>query len=402
VGVAGVMSEVLPLQRSYWVVLTVAIVLKPDYGSVFARAVQRGIGTIAGAVLGAAILAIVPYGPLLLIPAAVLAAALPYGRSRNFGLLAVFLTPLVVVLIDLLTPTGWRLAGERLVDTLLGCAVVLLIGYAPWPMSWHSHLPQQFAATLRDVCRYIEVALVTSWAPAGAASAPTAATPATPATSNASRTPDDPLAADNSPAADMPGPALRSNLRRQTARALADLSTEYQRAMSEPRAVSRRAAAWWPAVVGLEEAVDAVTATAVEISQGAPAPSPAAVHQLTAALKAVADAIDAGVPPPRVGDLPEDERLKPVTHAVGPVLALVSGPQPADSAARLQNPHVALFTKSVPNGRKLASCGQLPGRAAWTAPAGRRDPFPVSTAKPASGRRRQGIGAVHSRGPRRT
>jgi uncharacterized membrane protein YccC len=51
-GVAGVVSEVLPLQRSYWVPLTVAIVLKPDYGSVFARAVQRGIGTMVGAVVG--------------------------------------------------------------------------------------------------------------------------------------------------------------------------------------------------------------------------------------------------------------------------------------------------------------------------------------------------------------
>ncbi|MGH3288224.1 MAG: FUSC family protein, partial [Streptosporangiaceae bacterium] len=47
-GVAGLVSEVLPLQRSYWVPLTVAIVLKPDYGSVFARALQRGIGTIVG------------------------------------------------------------------------------------------------------------------------------------------------------------------------------------------------------------------------------------------------------------------------------------------------------------------------------------------------------------------
>src|SRR5229473_8552008 len=33
---------------AYWVPLTVAIVLKPDYGSVFARALQRGIGTVVG------------------------------------------------------------------------------------------------------------------------------------------------------------------------------------------------------------------------------------------------------------------------------------------------------------------------------------------------------------------
>jgi hypothetical protein len=99
--------------------------------------------------------------------------------------------------------------------------------------------------------------------------------------------------------------------------------------MSEPAAVSRRASAWWPAIVALDEVVDAATATGVAIRRGAPAPSADAVHQLTAALSAVADAINAGVPP-RVGELPDDEALKPVTDAVRPVLsALGSGPQPS-------------------------------------------------------------------------
>jgi len=87
---------------------------QPDFGSVFARAVQRGLGTVTGAVLGAVIIVVVPYGPWLLIPFGLLAALLPYGRSRNYGLMSVFLTPLVVVLIDLLAPGGWRLAEDRL------------------------------------------------------------------------------------------------------------------------------------------------------------------------------------------------------------------------------------------------------------------------------------------------
>jgi uncharacterized membrane protein YccC len=293
VGVAAVASEVLPLQRSYWVVPTVAIVVKPDYGSVFARALQRGIGTIVGVVLGAVILAAVPYGPWLLLPMAVLAAGQPYGRLRNFGLEATFMTPVVVLLIDLLAPAGWRLPEERLVDTLLGCAIVLLVGYAPWPSSWHSHLPRQFAATLRDSCRFMEAALI-------------------------------------------PDPAARGRgwqLRRKAYRGLGDLHGEYQRAMSEPGAVSRRASAWWPAIVALDELADAATATGVAIRRGAPAPSPGAVHQLTAALSAVADAIDAGVPP-RVGELPDDEALKPVTDAVRPVLSVLgSGREPHRSCS---------------------------------------------------------------------
>jgi uncharacterized membrane protein YccC len=98
------------------------------------------------------------YGAWLLIPFGVLAALLPYGRDRNYGLMATFLTPLVVVLVDLLRPVGWRLAGDRLIDTLVGCAVVLLVGYAPWPMSWYAHLPAKFGQAAVDVCGYMEKA----------------------------------------------------------------------------------------------------------------------------------------------------------------------------------------------------------------------------------------------------
>ena len=243
-GVAAVLSEVLPLQRSYWLVLTVGIILKPDFGSVFARAVQRSIGTVVGAVLGAAILAIVPYGPWLLVPFGVLAALLPYARTRNFGLVTTFLTPLVVLLIDLLQQSGWRLAEIRLIDTVLASAVVLLVGYAPWPSAWQAHLPGQFAEAVRAVCDYMDEALVPP--PAGqAAQVPAGAPPGTSASVRAPHT----------------GglPAWPSLLRRRAFRALSNMRAEFQRTMSEPTAVSRRASAWWPVLVGLEEVMDAVT-----------------------------------------------------------------------------------------------------------------------------------------------
>ena len=281
VGVAAVMSEVLPLQRSYWVVLTVAIVMKPDFGSVFARAVQRGLGTVAGAVLGAVILAAVPYGALLLVPAAVLAALLPFGRSRNYGLMSVFLTPLVVLLIDLPDRTGWRLAEARLIDTLLGCAIVLVIGFAPWPRAWNAHLPGQFAGTVSSVCEYLEQALVL-------------------------RSPD------------------RYRLRRRAYRALSDLRAEFQRTLSEPPALSRRATTWWPAVVGLEQVMDAATAAAVAVDHGAAPPPADQVRELETALRGLADGPGPGTRLPEPGHLPGGETLRPVADAVRRVQAVLA------------------------------------------------------------------------------
>jgi uncharacterized membrane protein YccC len=295
-GAAGLVSEVLPLQRSYWVPLTVAIVFKPDYGSVFARALQRGIGTVVGAVAGAVLLALV-HGMWLLIPFGVLAALLPFGRSRNYGLLATFLTPLVVVLIDLLNPGGWRLAEDRLIDTLIGCAIVLLIGFAPWPMSWYSHLPRQYARAALDVCRYLEEALGPGAGVLGADAPPGAG----------------PRAA---------GPPARSRMRRSTYRALADLRAEFQRTMSEPPSISRRATAWWPAVVALEQVMDAGTATALAVSRGAQVP-PSGVRQLSDALRAVSEAAATGSALAEAPELPDDEALRPVTDAVRALLGVL-------------------------------------------------------------------------------
>ena len=316
IGAATVISEVLPLERSYWVVLTVAIVLKPDFGSVFARAVQRGAGTVIGAVLGAVILAAVPYGPFLLVPFGVLAALLPYGRARNLGLQAVFLTPLVVLLIDLLAPGGWQLAEDRLIDTLIGCAVALLVGYAPWPMAWQAHLPDHFADAIWNVCEYMREALIT--APACQIGDGMLGRPAD-------------LGVTRLPA--------RSRLQRNAYRSLSDMRTEFQRTMSEPPPVSRQATAWWPALAELEEVADAVTASTVAMCRGAPAPRPEAVTELMAAIDTVAEAIKTGVRPSEPATLPSDETLAPVTDAVRSVLGVIASPrrppaaQPATAAA---------------------------------------------------------------------
>jgi hypothetical protein len=260
----------------------VAIVLKPDLGSVFARAVQRGLGTVAGVVLGAVILAAVPYGWLLLAPVAVLAALLPYGRSRNYGLFSTFLTPLIVLLLDLPDHTGWRLAGARLIDTLLGCVIVLVIGYAPWPMSWYAHLPDQFARTIADVCAYMEQALIV-------------------------RSADE-----------------RRRLRRRAYRALADLRGEFQRTLSEPPAVSRRATLWWPAVAALEEVMDAVTAAAVAADHGVPPPPQQRIRDLIAVLQEVGAAERTGAAPPRPGPPDTGEHPDAVADAVRRVQAALA------------------------------------------------------------------------------
>lgn len=104
--------------------------------------------------------------------------------------------------------------------------------------------------------------------------------------------------------------------------------------------MSRRAAAWWPAVVGLEQVMDAVTATALVVSRSVPSPGesggssspantapPAGVKQLCAALRAVSEAAEEGTALQTPGDLPDDEVLKPITEAIRARLGVLDNGQ---------------------------------------------------------------------------
>jgi hypothetical protein len=182
------------------------------------------------------------------------------------------------------------------VDTLIGCAIVLVVGFAPWPMSWYAHLPGKFGQAALDVCDYARDAL---GPPAESASVAVA----------------------------------RSRKLRSTYRAVGELRAEFQRTMSEPPSISRSATAWYPALVGLESVLDAVTSVSLAIGRGATVP-PAGVSQLCNALDAISRAAPAGKPVPAGLELPDDETLQPITEAVRALLGvLASGQRLAGAAA---------------------------------------------------------------------
>ncbi|MGY1729408.1 FUSC family protein [Geodermatophilus sp. SYSU D01062] len=276
--IAEVARQLLPIERPYWVLLTVAIVLKPDYGSVFTRAVQRGAGTLLGVLIGSLLLSVLPRDGWVVVAMAVAAGLLPWARGANFGLFSVFQTPVIILLLDLAVPGGPELVGARLVDTLIGCAIVLVAGYLLWPQTWR--------APLEDALRAATLALD---AFVGAA-----------------------FGAD---------PVARRRARRATYRALTELHTQLQRRLAEPPPISTRAAAWWPVIVQLERTADAVTEAVIAVSGGEPDPDPAQVAVLQRALRELEDDV-------RAHRVPDDAEI----HADG-VLAPVA--REVDAARRL-------------------------------------------------------------------
>ncbi|MFF4256252.1 FUSC family protein [Streptomyces sp. NPDC001663] len=286
IGLAQVLVSIVPVPRSYWVALTVTFVMKPDFGSVFSRALLRALGTVAGLVVAAAVLAEVPRGWWDVVAMLVLAPLIPALTPRGYGYQTAAITPVILLLSDVLNHQGTALLLPRLVDSLLGCAIALVAGYLLWPESWHTRVGDRLADAVADTARYVESAF-----------------------------------------GDGTEPAARARMRRRLYRDLSVIRTEFQRALTEPPPTGRRAAAWLPLVVAVERIVDATTAARVRVRHGAAAPSAAEIRQAALQLSELAQGLrDTEVLYPVRTDLtgPAGSVLEPLRQEVAAARAIAS------------------------------------------------------------------------------
>ncbi|MGW7385258.1 FUSC family protein [Streptomyces sp. NPDC054794] len=286
IGLAQVLVSIIPVPRSYWVALTITFVLKPDFGSVFSRALLRSLGTVAGLVIAAAVLAEVPRGWWDVPTMMILAPLIPAFTPRGYGYQTAAITPVILLLSDILNHQGTGLLLPRLVDSLMGCAIALIAGYLLWPESWHTRVGDRLADAVADTARYVESAFGS--------------------------------------AAD---PAARARMRRRLYRDLSVVRTEFQRALTEPPPTGRRAAAWWPLVVAVERIIDATTAARVRVKHGAEPPSSAEITQVSRQLRELSEGVRQAETLVAVRtDLtgPADSVLEPLRQEVAAARAIAS------------------------------------------------------------------------------
>lgn len=251
IGIAQALVSVAALPRSYWIAVTVTYVLKPDFGSVFSRAVTRAIGTVVGLVVAAAIVPNIAEGWVDVPVIAVLAGIIPAASVKGYGFQTASITPVVLMLTDLLSHQGVHLVLPRFVDSLIGCAIVLVMGYLLWPESWHARIGDRLADTVDDAAGYLASAFGTA------------------------------VLSDEDE-------AERARTRRRVYRALSVVRSEFQRALAEPPPAGPQAAAWLPLVVAVERIVDATTAARIRVNYGAAPPEMTEVAELQERLRHLA------------------------------------------------------------------------------------------------------------------
>lgn len=145
------LGRLLALSHGYWIPMTVAIVLRADYGATLSFGLLRVAGTVMGLLLTTALLHFLPPGPWpRLAVMAVLCAGFRYFGTVHYGVAVTALTGMVVLLLALAGEPAAPTMVSRLVATVVG-SIMALTAYGLWPTREREQIRP---ALVRLLCAY--------------------------------------------------------------------------------------------------------------------------------------------------------------------------------------------------------------------------------------------------------
>lgn len=152
VALAEAINRIAGSRRGYWLPMTVAIILRPDFTTTIARGVLRLAGTLIGLMAATGLIYFLApaRGVEILLIAAFTFLMRCFGPA-NYGIFAISLTGLVVFLIAITGVAPGPVMVARGLNTLAGGAIALA-AYALWP-TWERNLVPERLADLVDAYR---------------------------------------------------------------------------------------------------------------------------------------------------------------------------------------------------------------------------------------------------------
>lgn len=142
-------SRLLHIPHGYWLPMTAAIVLRPDFAATFSFGLLRVLGTVLGLVLTTVLLYVtpdLPWAHLLLMT--LLCMAFRYLAVAHYGIAVAALTGTVVILLSFEGVNSGLAVMDRVINTTLGCGMALL-AYAAWP-TWERGRAHNALAVMLD------------------------------------------------------------------------------------------------------------------------------------------------------------------------------------------------------------------------------------------------------------
>jgi len=131
--------------HSYWILLTIIVILKPGFSLSKQRNYQRLIGTICGGIIGISLLIFVHDKTAQFILLVFFMLGCYSFQRLNYVVSVLLMTPYILILFSFLGVN--HIVEERITDTIIGSVIAFIASYLIFP-SWESELIKQ---NLREV-----------------------------------------------------------------------------------------------------------------------------------------------------------------------------------------------------------------------------------------------------------
>lgn len=141
--------------HSYWIVLTIVIILRPTFSMTRQRRADRIIGTIIGCVATAIVIRYVHSNIALMAILFLSIVATPTFIYLRYRYTAIAVSLMILLQMHLVAPSNPNLVSERLIDTLIGAAVATVFSFvlANWE---YQSLPRLIRQVLTVNLSYME------------------------------------------------------------------------------------------------------------------------------------------------------------------------------------------------------------------------------------------------------
>ncbi len=142
--------------HSYWILMTIIIILKPGFSLTRQRNYERFTGTLAGGIIGLLVIAFVrdPVA-LFIIMFIFMIATYTFVRLR-YLVMVICMTPYILIFFNFLGLGIFDLASERLLDTAIASVIAFLSSYYLFPYWESKQLPAHMAANLKANLEYLQ------------------------------------------------------------------------------------------------------------------------------------------------------------------------------------------------------------------------------------------------------
>ncbi|MEU9183404.1 FUSC family protein [Streptomyces sp. NPDC048484] len=151
-GASVAVAQALHHVHWYWLPATAVFLVKPDLGPLVSRVLNRAAGTVLGALVFAGFAAVLPRPEGLIALVAISGALIPVA-TRHFAAQTATVTVLVLALVMVggEPEASWGRIGE----TLLACAIVLVVGHLPAPGQRGGNVRARLAAATDAAHAYL-------------------------------------------------------------------------------------------------------------------------------------------------------------------------------------------------------------------------------------------------------